>query len=424
MSRTKDPDYVSGKRGHFEIAVPIVHPPFCVCDVCPRHRGAGDWDRPITIRSRRKSPFPKSRKDSAEHAWRFKGEEEARLVDAVAEAERRRLARANAVTFGRVCDAYRRHLIDAGKRYDTARYIIDNIERFFGRGRDAARIGWAEYQELLGEVALLSTQTRRHYASMLLAILNHAVEYRILPGPHALGRVPLPVVRTSGTPVTWSKVEVATLLGPAMAEFEREQACWNEKVAAEKKSARTLRTTSEVPLRGFCYVAYFTLMRPKNNFALTWEEVRLHPIEDTGTFRLVNHKNERKGITAEGPLAVQLVCYLRSIRPRGATGLVHPNPATGKAYVDIRKQWNRLITIASSMLGYELTGRKADFFTFRHTGASHLAEKIGHNPMPLVKMMGDTSVETVRKHYCNLDLEFMREMIDGWALPDEVTPVH
>lgn len=31
--------------------------------------------------------------------------------------------------------------------------------------------------------------------------------------------------------------------------------------------------------------------------------------------------------------------------------------------------------IASEMLGYELQGRKAEFFTFRHTGASHLAEK-------------------------------------------------
>lgn len=67
--------------------------------------------------------------------------------------------------------------------------------------------------------------------------------------------------------------------------------------------------------------------------------------------------------------------YLCSIRPASASGLIHPNPVTGLQYVDIRKQWKRLIEIASGILGYDLDDRKADFFTFRHTGASHLAEK-------------------------------------------------
>jgi hypothetical protein len=48
--------------------------------------------------------------------------------------------------------------------------------------------------------------------------------------------------------------------------------------------------------------------------------------------------------------------------------------ATGKPYVDIRKQWDRLIAIASEMLGYPLVNEKADFFTFRHTGASNIAQ--------------------------------------------------
>lgn len=42
--------------------------------------------------------------------------------------------------------------------------------------------------------------------------------------------------------------------------------------------------------------------------------------------------------------------------------------ATGKPYVDLRKQWDKLIGIASKMLGYQLVNEKADFFTFRHTG--------------------------------------------------------
>jgi integrase len=95
---------------------------------------------------------------------------------------------------------------------------------------------------------------------------------------------------------------------------------------------------------------------------------------------------------------------------------VHANPATGAPYVDIRKQWSRLVAIASDMLGYALSGRKADFFTFRHTGASHLAEKT-KNPILIAKMMGDTNVQTVMRHYFNLDIEFMAEMVEGWTVP-------
>jgi hypothetical protein len=65
--------------------------------------------------------------------------------------------------------------------------------------------------------------------------------------------------------------------------------------------------------------------------------------------------------------------------------------------VDIRKQWKRLLAIAAEMLGYELTGKKAKFLNFRHTGASHIAQR-GRDPrhlLAVVKMMGDTSVATV-----------------------------
>ncbi len=54
-------------------------------------------------------------------------------------------------------------------------------------------------------------------------------------------------------------------------------------------------------------------------------------------------------------------------------GYIHANPETGKPYTIIRKQWDRLIAIASDMLGYPLVNEKADFFTFRHTGATNIA---------------------------------------------------
>ena len=72
------------------------------------------------------------------------------------------------------------------------------------------------------------------------------------------------------------------------------------------------------------------------------------------------------------------------------------------------------------MLGYELTGKKAKFLNFRHTGASHIAQR-GRDPrhlLAVVKMMGDTSVATVNRHYFNLEDDLMQEIIDGWAVPD------
>lgn len=108
-----------------------------------------------------------------------------------------------------------------------------------------------------------------------------------------------------------------------------------------------------------------------------------------------------------------------AIRPKFATGLIHPNPATGAPYTNIRKQWDRLIAIAARMLGYPLQGRKGDFFTFRHTDASHLAQQArdGAHIIKIVKMMGDTNVKTVEKHYFNFDDEMMADMIEGWEAP-------
>lgn len=423
-----EPDYVSGRKGHFEIVPWINHPAFCVCDVCPKFREreaartgkplADVWGAPLPIRIRRVSPFPDNRKASAAAVLALKAEEEKRLLDALEQADAEKRARRNAVSFGMVADAYRAHLIAAKKEYNTSKSRIDNIEALIGRDRDVQAVDIAVYKELLAEVSEMESETQRHYAAMLLAMLNFAKAERIIT-THQLEGVRLPLVIRDDSPEPWSQYEVAVIMGPAMDEFECEQAAWNEKVAQDKAN-RGFRCPSAVPLRGLCLVAYLTLMRPKNNKALTWEEVRIDPHTRTGWFKLDQHKNVNKGIKARGKLADKLVDYLLSIRPANARGLIHPNPATGKPYVDIRKQWNRLIKIASRILGYELTGKKADFFNFRHSGASHMAMK-GNKPkdlMSVVRMMGDTSLTTVNRHYFNIDDEMLAEIVEGWSVPE------
>jgi hypothetical protein len=119
-----------------------------------------------------------------------------------------------------------------------------------------------------------------------------------------------------------------------------------------------------------------------------------------------------------------LVDYLAAIRPANASGPIHVNPSTGEPYVDIRKQWDRLVEIASHMLGYDLEGKKGQFFNFRHTGASHIAQRgktLAHL-LAVVKVMGDTSVATVNKHYFNIELDLMQEMVLGWERPDVPVP--
>jgi hypothetical protein len=66
---------------------------------------------------------------------------------------------------------------------------------------------------------------------------------------HQLEAVRLPQVIRDDTPEPWTRYEVAVIMGPALDEYEREQAAWNAKVAKDKAN-RGLRSPSAVPLRG------------------------------------------------------------------------------------------------------------------------------------------------------------------------------
>lgn len=428
MPFREDPDFVSGRKGRFQVVPWVTHPPFCVCSSCPTHRPreaartgkpiADVWAAPLDIRLRRVSPHPADRKASRVDAQLLKRDEEQRLVIAVQRADAERHARQTAIRFGAVVDAYRDYMIREGKDYKHAKSLIDNLEAFIGAERDTAAVDFAIYQELLAEVANLHAETRRHYASMLLAMLNHAKAVRVIVS-HKLEGVRVPQVVRDEEPEPWTPKELSVIMGPALSRYEKEQRAWNEKVAQEKKN-RGLRSPSFVPLRGLCLIAYYTMMRPTNNRHLDWEEITLDASTVRGTFKLNRHKNVNKGIKARGCLARELVLYLLSIRPANPSGPIHVNPETGKPYVDLRKQWKRLLDIAGQILGYKLKGKKAKFLNFRHTGASDVAKlgRDGHHLLRVVRMMGDTSLATVNRHYFNLDDEAMQEIIDGWQIPD------
>jgi hypothetical protein len=56
-------------------------------------------------------------------------------------------------------------------------------------------------------------------------------------------------------------------------------------------------------------------------------------------------------------------------------GPIRFNPETGLPYVDIRKQLERLMVIASRMVRYDIEDKKRTFFHFRHTRISHRAAR-------------------------------------------------
>jgi hypothetical protein len=106
------------------------------------------------------------------------------------------------------------------------------------------------------------------------------------------------------------------------------------------------------------------------------------------------------------PLAAEFVDYPRvhSAAERFRTHALRP--IDGRVVRRHPQAMDRLLEIAGRMLGSDFKGKKGEFFNFRHTGASHIAQRGETLPhlLAVVKMMGDTSVETVN----NIELDLSR----------------
>jgi site-specific recombinase XerD len=421
MGRTKDPDYVAkGANGGYDVQVPVLHPAYCVCTPCknPKNRPDDAWGKEIIIRTRRRSRYPKSYKRSVAFAETLKEQIEAELRAAVAAARAREDALANAVSVRAVCAHYDAWQREQGKDWERDQYRVKEIREFLGAERDATTVKYDDYTRFRAHLEKrgCAPATIRRYVNTLMAIFNRAVKTRFLSA-HQLTNIERPKVVTTKKPVIFTNKQVATLLGSAMLRYEREQAAAHG--AFEPDTNR--KKPSVVPLRGFCMIAYTTLMRPETNFELRWEQLTIDEERDRGRFRLDAHKNAGKGVNVDAPLKPELVRYLKSVMPSTEpTGLVHPNPETGLAYVNIRKQWQRLVDIANEILGpdEQLTGVREHFYTWRHSGASHLAAS-SKDPVLVMRLMGDTQLATVMKHYFDSDFEHMQTEVEKWQLPFE-----
>ncbi|HVT02035.1 MAG TPA: tyrosine-type recombinase/integrase [Thermoanaerobaculia bacterium] len=412
--------YVIGSKGHYKIQIFVMHPSFCVCATCPEKRQPDEWEKEFPVRIQRKSIFPNDALDSSAYARQVKRDEEDRLRRAVLAAEKKGNAVGNSVSVGQLCDAYRNYQLEQGNRTSSDKHRINYIEKFFGKNTDAQKVTRADYnrfREELEQTKKRTLATSLRYTNTLLAIFNNGLKEEDLNfREHGLKHLKRPRVRNREKPVTFMEEQVNVLLGPAMIKYEREQGDWLRSVEASGKD-ENLAQVSYVPLRGFCLVAYLTLMRPINNLNLHWSQLVIGPGEDEGRFRLDDHKNSSRGVNVESALHPLLIRYLKAIMPSDhPAGPVHPNPKTGLPYISFVKQWKRLIEIANSILppDQKLTGWRTHFYTWRHTGASRMAAH-GIDPIKIVRMMGDTSLTTVMKHYFDSTVEEMAASIRDWT---------
>ncbi|HET8798199.1 MAG TPA: tyrosine-type recombinase/integrase [Thermoanaerobaculia bacterium] len=442
MARREQADYVVLRRDRrFDVSPPIVHPPYCLCALCrdPKRAARRKWEEPIVIRARRASPYPDHRPKSAAYALRLKAELECDLQNAVIEAEKERKALGSVRSVADVCAYYLVWQLKHGKDWERDQYRVVDLERMLGPERAAERITYADYERIVDtlqngrplendeRMAPASKATVRRYVNTLIAIFNRAVKARLIAS-HQLKNIERPKAASTKKPIIFTRRQVAVLLGSAMRRYEQEQvaACQafereREERAAARRAPLTRKPPSVVPLRGFCLIAYMTLMRPETNFNLRWEQLVVHPAKHEGRFALGEHKNAEKGVEVDAPLKPELVQYLKSIMPSAkAKGLVHPNPETGAAYENIRTQWLRLVEIANEILATDeqLTGARAHFYTWRHTGASNLAAS-SKDPVLVTRMMGDTQLQTVMDHYFDSDFEHMRVEVARWEIPTE-----
>jgi integrase len=348
-------------------------------------------------------------------------EEERLLIAAVEDARKRRDAVATAVSLGIVCDMYREHQKEAGKRFDRDQYRIDVIEDFFGRARDVKTVDLEAADTLVSHLRLqrgVGSATIQRYLTTLIAMLNFAKSRRKI-AHHELEGMKREKQKKRSRPKTFSRRQVAILLGPAMERYEREQIEEYDRLVATSGRNR-VRQGSVLPLRGICLIAYRTLMRPDNNLSLRWEQLHIDRQARTGWYELPEHKNASKGVEVRAPIAPSLVAYLLTIMVSDKpSGYVHPNARTGEPYVNIRRQWDRLVEIANAMLPDDEQIKDQVFYNWRHTGASELAAT-GADPVMITRMMGDTSLATVMEHYFDSSLEHMQLIVARWDQPETV----
>ncbi|MGQ7288666.1 tyrosine-type recombinase/integrase [Vreelandella venusta] len=154
---------------------------------------------------------------------------------------------------------------------------------------------------------------------------------------------------------------------------------------------------------------YYTGFRPGDIAGLRWEHINL-PFKTVRKIieKTAHHHPEPQTFPLSSAVVEVLTTwYLQQGKPK--TGLVFPNPITGKRFdrTAMQKPWAKVRTFAMLPRGLVL-------YTLRHNFASQLV-MAGADLLAVSKLMAHSDIQTTIKHYAHLRPDHTRDIVEAFA---------
>lgn len=154
---------------------------------------------------------------------------------------------------------------------------------------------------------------------------------------------------------------------------------------------------------------YYTGFRPGDIAGLRWEHINLpfKTVRKTIEKTAHHHPEPQTFPLSSAVVEVLTTWYLQQGKPK--TGLVFPNPITGKRFdrTAMQKPWAKVRAFAKLPSGLVL-------YTLRHNFASQLV-MAGADLLAVSKLMAHSDIQTTIQHYAHLRPDHTRDIVEAFA---------
>jgi len=328
---------------------------------------------------RERSPYPADRVRSRQWAPLRRAEIiaaiETDILRVVEEAQR-------PVTLRDVMQQYETDCRERGTRWQTEAPRVKVALRSLGADTPASTLTSARiaaWRAALRQRRRLSARSCNAYTALVSAALNLAVARGILPeNPmRALKRLPEPPTR----PRALSERQVAAIMW-ACRVWER----W-------ERRARVDRRRRYLPIVTRVMLGYWTGGRPEAIDALRWRDLDLRR-------RVLVFPLSKRHRNIVVPLEPELVAHLAGAGPAAPDRPVLVAPRSGRAPVNWRPPWLRLLRIADHRLPPAERIGDVPLHVLRHSRITHLLVA-GVSPQVVAQVTG-TSLTMLQRHYAHV----------------------
>lgn len=154
---------------------------------------------------------------------------------------------------------------------------------------------------------------------------------------------------------------------------------------------------------------YYTGFRPGDIAGLRWEHINLpfKTVRKTIEKTAHHHPEPQSFPLSSSVVEVLIAWHLQQGKP--TTGLVFPNPITGKRFdrTAMQKPWARVRAFAKLPSGLVL-------YTLRHNFASQLV-MAGADLLAVSKLMAHSDIQTTIQHYAHLRPDHTRDIVEAFS---------